>query len=169
MTLRRATDKDFEACKIIQDTDRADVLYYDFERAKEETTPSNSLTENYFFSEEDLKLIELELDFTVEKFTRYLNDKYSKIYVFEDEDKNVIAYVLLFKMQRCSWKLVEMQIQEKCQTMEVFTQILNDLMNEKTIKEIDVCTFVDSTIKKLLAIGYHQINKGYFRRNKKLE
>lgn len=169
MLLRRATTGDFEACKKLHDTDRADVLYYDFERAEEEPNPSDTLAENYFFSEEDLKIILAECEFTLERFTRYFDDDYGRIYMFEDDDENIIAYVKLFKIQGFRWKLAELQIEEECQTMEVFTQILNDLMKEKKIREVDVCTPIPSALEKLKAVGYRQTSGStmYLRRSKR--
>lgn len=169
MLLRRATAGDFDPCKKLHDTDRADVLYYDFERVEEEPNPSDTLAENYFFSEEDLKMILAECEFTFERFNRYFDDDYGRIYVFEDDEDNVIAYVKLFKIQGFRWKLAELQIEEVCQTMEVFTQILNDLMKEKKIREIDVCTPIPSVLEKLKAIGYRQTSGStmYLRRSKR--
>ena len=168
MRLRLTTIGDFEACKALSDKDRADVLYYDAEREEESSNQSETLADNYFFSEEDLKLIAAELEFTFERFMRYFDDNYGRIYVFEDDDENIIAYVKIFKIQGYRWKLAELQIEEECQTLEVFTQILNDLMKEKKIKEIDVCTPIESALEKLKAVGYHQTSGStmYLRRTK---
>lgn len=169
MQLRRATNEDFNVCKCLLDDDLADVLYYDYEQAENESTQSESPRENPFFSEEDAKRISEDFKFTPERFERYFDDEYGRIYLFEDDDKNVIAYIELFKIQGYRWKLARLQIEDECQTMEVFTQILNDLMKEKKIREIDVCTPIKSVLKKLRAVGYHQISQStsYLRRSKK--
>lgn len=160
MRLRRAIIEDFEACKELYDNPMTDVLYNDFEQAEEESDEKNLLDD--FFLPEDFR-------FALEDYEHYFDDHYGRIYIFEDDDAKMIAYVKLFKIQGFRWKLAELRIEDECQTMEVIAQILNDLMLEKGIKEIDVCTPIPSVLKKLMSLGYHRTSSctSYLRRSKK--
>lgn len=164
MQLRRVTAEDFEICKELYEDEKADMLYYDRKRAAEEESKEAVDLQKNSFSPEDEQQIMEDLEFTRGKFERTSICKYVRMYLFEDDDKNVIGFIKLFKIEGYRWKLAYLCVKETYQTDEVFAQILDDLINEKGIKTIDVCTpYIQ---EKFLQCGYTQIHSGYFRKKR---
>lgn len=148
MMLRRATIEDYSVCKTIYDDFNNDMLYHC------ESSEETSVGQNLLDGIGDDPIFQEESHLTLERYKRFFDDAYGRLYVFEDDEDDVIGFITLYKISRFRWKLATVSVIEESQTLEVLRQIMDDLNNEQQIVSIEACVPVSERRELLKKAGF---------------
>lgn len=166
MRLFKATANDFDFCKSLYGKQSADMIYrWEGNQASVESV--NKFSSEFLVTDEMWARIKEEVKFTREKFMKQLSKRYMKIFIIYDDQNNRIGYFQLTSIGTTCWKLEFMFLRKENRDFKVFKEAI-DLLNKK-IKTIEVCIIDDEVKTYFLKVGFEQLDKFFFKKNKQSE